>query len=153
MVFEILVLISTCWTVFARPRISDMHFVKALHQDGIVFFVSLTILRALNATFAAFGKPSLVMLAIFFVWSMTTLVLSRFILNVRHAEVKQALSRSGSISGIYHTASPFGRLSGQLDDWEIEDDIQEDKVPWEDLRTKQGWGPPTNIELVTLYKV
>lgn len=84
---------------------------------------------------------------------MTTLVLSRFILNVRRAEVKQALLRSGSILGFYHTASPFGRLSGQLDDWEIEDDIQEDRMPWEDLPTKQGWGPSTNVELVKLPKL
>jgi len=153
MLFELLVLISTCWNVFDRPRISELHFVKALHQDGIMFFASLTILRALNASLAAFHKASLVMLAIFFVWAMTTLVLSRFILNVRRAEVKQALSRPGPILDSYRTASPFGRLPGQLDDWEFEDDMQEDEVHWKDLPAEQRSGSPINIELGRLCKV
>lgn len=39
MLFEILVLIFTCWNAIDRPMEAHMPITKALHRDGITFFV------------------------------------------------------------------------------------------------------------------
>lgn len=76
---------------------------------------------------------------------MTTLVLSRFILNVRRAEVEQALSRPESALSMYHPASPFGHLTLQQDDW---DDMMEDEALWSAyLRKRIELGDSNNIEM------
>lgn len=39
MIFEIIVLISTIWNFFVRPRTANVRLARALHQDGVTFFV------------------------------------------------------------------------------------------------------------------
>ncbi|KAK7685324.1 hypothetical protein QCA50_011688 [Cerrena zonata] len=88
MLFEILVLVLTILNALDRPRGAQLPVVKALYRDGIIYFVALTTLRALNLGFASIRQPSLIMLGAFFVWAMTTTVLNRSLLRLRNAEVK-----------------------------------------------------------------
>jgi len=39
MIFEVLVLIATCWNALDRPTDGNMALIKSLQRDGIVFFL------------------------------------------------------------------------------------------------------------------
>lgn len=81
MLFEFLVLAATGWNFFARPRIANLKITRALHKDGISFFVVflflsttsqmfkyywqiMTLLRTFNVGLAIRGKPATTMLAV-----------------------------------------------------------------------------------------
>lgn len=82
MLFELLVLAATGWNLFARPRTANLKITRALHKDGISYFVVflflptldkvlkfsnrqiLTVLRAFNVCLAIRGKPATTMLAV-----------------------------------------------------------------------------------------
>ncbi|GLB37230.1 hypothetical protein LshimejAT787_0402810 [Lyophyllum shimeji] len=85
--FEILVLTSTAWNAISRPRDARFPLVRALHRDGLTFFMALTILRMVNLSLATTFRPELVLLAAFFVWSMTTLILNRSLLRLKRARL------------------------------------------------------------------
>lgn len=84
MTFEILVVVSTSWNFFDRPRVVEAHLARALHQDGISFFLvslnknnhmshprgnlsqALAILRSLNVAMAITNKSALSLLAVLY---------------------------------------------------------------------------------------
>ncbi|KZP18677.1 hypothetical protein FIBSPDRAFT_1045983 [Athelia psychrophila] len=92
MIFEIIVLISTIWNFFVRPRTANVRLARALHRDGVTFFAILTLLRSLNLALAAMNQPTLSLLSVFFVWSAETVTLNRSLLHVRRVEVSEALA-------------------------------------------------------------
>jgi len=116
LVFELLVLGATCWNAIDRPTNGALPLTKALQRDGIQFFLALTTLRAANLGLAATMDPKLTMLLVFFVWSMTTLVLNRSLLSSSRASALDKLRVS--ISTTPRAASPFGIGLNQLEDWE-----------------------------------
>ncbi|KAF5386257.1 hypothetical protein D9615_002432 [Tricholomella constricta] len=83
--FEIFVLTSTAWNAFSRPRDAQLPLTRALHRDGLTFFVALTILRMVNLGLSTTFRPELVLLAVFLVWSMTTMILNRSLLRMKRA--------------------------------------------------------------------
>ncbi|KAH8079425.1 hypothetical protein BXZ70DRAFT_1012619 [Cristinia sonorae] len=96
MLFEILVIVFSVANALDRPRTVRTHIGSALHNDGVTYFVALTALRIINLALAATGNPSLALLAVFFIWSMTTTILCRSLLGLREAELSQ-VSHSRSV--------------------------------------------------------
>ncbi|TDL22654.1 hypothetical protein BD410DRAFT_722722 [Rickenella mellea] len=123
--FEVLVLMSTCWNAFDRPRESHTPLTKALYSDGITFFIvgHLFSLRLLNLILAIVAPPSLTVLGVFFVWAMTTLVLNRSLLRIQKVEY---VRRDGPI--LDGGSSPFGLL--QVSDYDIELDEDGEYKTW-----------------------
>jgi len=120
MLFELMVLIATCFNAVDRPTAASMSMQKALQRDGIIFFVALTILRGINLAFAATMNSDLVMIPLFFVWSMTTLCLNRCLLSSQRSEAIERLRMTieNDPQGA-RSASPFGIQADQLDDLDI----------------------------------
>jgi hypothetical protein len=84
-----------------------------------------------------------------FVWAMTTLVLNRSLLHVRRVEVIEAFVterlRAGSSEAFNRSASPFGLPPEDLDNWDLEEEIQE-----RELKLPSGMlegGTPLVVEL------
>ncbi|KAJ3564323.1 hypothetical protein NP233_g8369 [Leucocoprinus birnbaumii] len=86
MVFETIVLVATWWNALSVPREANMPLRTALHRDGVTFFMALTLLRSANLSLAATRRPELATTAVFWVWSMTTLILNRSLLRLQLAE-------------------------------------------------------------------
>ncbi|KAI0829942.1 hypothetical protein BC628DRAFT_1478262 [Trametes gibbosa] len=86
LVFEVFVLTSTALNALDRPRTIELPIIKALHSDGLGFFLAITCFRVLNLTLAATARPSLTFLGVFFCWAMTTTVLNRLLIHLRRAE-------------------------------------------------------------------
>lgn len=138
MLFEVLVLLLTSWNAFDRPRMASLRLASALHRDGMTFFMALTTLRALNLALAITNKPSVMVIAVFFVWSMTTLVLNRALLHVRRVEVIEAFTTEWPASETFDLSS--------LDEWDLEE-IQEFEVPWGNAEGLLDGKSPIIIEL------
>ncbi|PAV18996.1 hypothetical protein PNOK_0584000 [Pyrrhoderma noxium] len=118
MLFEVLVLISVCLNACARPRSKDTELARALSRDGIGFFSSLTILRLFNLILTSVARPSLLPVASFFVWAMTTLVLNRAIFNIYKSSTDQLDETSNwtNIPLYIHPSSPTPRNSSVVFD-------------------------------------
>ncbi|PCH43590.1 hypothetical protein WOLCODRAFT_75150 [Wolfiporia cocos MD-104 SS10] len=86
MVFEAFVLVSTSLNALDRPTAAETPIVKALLSDGIGYFLAVTCLRGANVALASISRPSFTMIGVFFIWSMTTTVLNRSLLQFRRAE-------------------------------------------------------------------
>lgn len=140
MAFEVLVLLLTIWNIFDRPRMANLRVASALHRDGITFFMVLTILRTINLALAITNNPNIMLLAVFFVWAMTTLVLNRSLLHVRRVEVLEAFAiewpHVEPSDILSHSLSPFGLPPTNLEDWELGEEIQE-----EELKLPPGYAP------------
>ncbi|KAI0373499.1 hypothetical protein BV20DRAFT_740331 [Pilatotrama ljubarskyi] len=98
LVFEMFVLTSTALNALDRPRTVELPIIKALHSDGLGFFLAITCCRILNLVLAALSRPSLTFLGVFFIWAMTTTILNRLLLHLRRAECLH-LSPSSPLSG------------------------------------------------------
>jgi len=85
MIYEVLVLASVWLNALDTPRTLDSRLTQSLHRDGFSFFALVTVFRIFNMVMAAAAPPSLMLVGSFFVWSMTTLVLNRLLLNILEA--------------------------------------------------------------------
>ncbi|KAH9839443.1 uncharacterized protein C8Q71DRAFT_831932 [Rhodofomes roseus] len=85
MLFELFVLISTALNAVDRPTSARTPIARALCSDGILYFVGVTTLRALNVALAgaSLSRPSFTLLGVFFVWAMTTTLINRSLLQFR----------------------------------------------------------------------
>jgi len=85
MLFELFVLISTALNAVDRPTSARTPIARALCSDGILYFVGVAILRALNVALAgaSLSRPSFTLLGVFFVWAMTTTIINRSLLQFR----------------------------------------------------------------------
>ncbi|KAH9917866.1 uncharacterized protein BXZ73DRAFT_105389 [Epithele typhae] len=87
LVFEAFVLGSTALNALDRPTTTDRPIIKALHSDGLSFFLAITSLRVTNLVLASLSRPSFTFLGVFFIWAATTTVLARLLLRLRRTEV------------------------------------------------------------------
>ncbi|EMD30963.1 hypothetical protein CERSUDRAFT_127678, partial [Gelatoporia subvermispora B] len=90
MLFELLVLVSMVLNALDRPRAVHQQLTRALHRDGISYFLAITVLRIFNLAVSATAirRPSQTFLGVFFVWAMTNTVLNRSLLSFRRAELE-----------------------------------------------------------------
>ncbi|EJD03305.1 uncharacterized protein FOMMEDRAFT_156690 [Fomitiporia mediterranea MF3/22] len=110
LIFEVMVLTLVIYNALNRPRGSTTPLHRVLLRDGILFFASLAselfcqfvwvasllmsslvaALRTINLIVAIISRPTLVFSGVFFLWSMTTLVLNHSLLNIHKASAKSA---------------------------------------------------------------
>ncbi|EPT04973.1 hypothetical protein FOMPIDRAFT_46296 [Fomitopsis schrenkii] len=147
MLFELFVLVSTAWNALDRPTSAQTPLTKALHSDGILYFVSVALFRALNVALSviSISRPSFTLLGVFFVWAMTTTIVNRSLLQFR---VKRG-STQESIVLIEHSVSTENlRLHGERSDGsninisklvEVTEDVSEVDEMWASRRRKRPW--------------
>ncbi|KAI0360916.1 hypothetical protein OH77DRAFT_1418961 [Trametes cingulata] len=111
LVFEMFVLTSTALNALDRPRTVELPIIKALHSDGLGFFLAITCCRTLNLVLAALSRPSLTFLGVFFIWAMTTTILNRLLLHLRRAEC-----RDPSLSSLASPLSDPDTADGDADE-------------------------------------
>lgn len=103
MLFEIFVLGSIALNALDRPTAANTPLVKALNSDGLGYFVAVTCLRILNIALASVGRPTFTILGVFFIWAMTTTILSRSLLRLRAVEIQAPADAPSAV----RSASPF----------------------------------------------
>lgn len=82
-VYEVLVFIFTIANALHRPRPADISLVKALYRDGVVYFVSLFILRVLNLVVTSLSPTPFVHVGSTLIWESNVVALNRLIINQR----------------------------------------------------------------------
>ncbi|KAA1478115.1 hypothetical protein DENSPDRAFT_658165 [Dentipellis sp. KUC8613] len=131
--YEFLVLGLTIYNALSQPRSSDVELSHILRRDGILFFLILTSLRFINIGFALTQDPRKTFLVIYLVWALVTLVLNRFLLNVRAAEVALSQLPLSPLSPLSAPSGPFG-LDGRASPFALwvvaEDDYAGDDDLW-----------------------
>ncbi|KAF9460450.1 hypothetical protein BDZ94DRAFT_1265925 [Collybia nuda] len=95
-IFECIVLASVMCNALSQPRTIKIHLTRVLHRDGIVFFLTLTLLRLLN--FGLSFYPDLILLGILFVWPLISIFLNRSLFRIRRAKIlDDELQREGPL--------------------------------------------------------
>jgi len=84
--WEFSVIILTAYNALSRPRRSEKPLVQILHRDGMMFFVSVTLLRGTMIAFTFINQPGLVTFPAFFIWAMLLLGLNRMLIHIRSSE-------------------------------------------------------------------
>ncbi|KAI0256436.1 hypothetical protein BJV78DRAFT_466837 [Lactifluus subvellereus] len=84
--WEFSVIILTAYNALSRPRRSESPLVRILHRDGMLFFVTVTLLRGTMIAFTLIKQPGLVTFPAFFIWAMILLGLNRFLIHIRSSE-------------------------------------------------------------------
>ncbi|TFY67264.1 hypothetical protein EVG20_g4004 [Dentipellis fragilis] len=121
MVYELLIFGLSAYSSLSRPRSGNAKMANILHEDGLLFFLALLILRLLNIGFAAKGDPSRIFMVSYFVWSLFTITLSRCLLSIRASEV--ALARSPNAPedpcvGLFSMTGRASPIQVELGDWD-----------------------------------
>jgi len=80
-VFEVLVFSFTVLNGIDRPRRSHESLTKSLHQDGILYFVSLSVFRIFNLVITTRAPTALVSAGSCLIWEFNVVLLNRLILN------------------------------------------------------------------------
>ncbi|KAI0057040.1 hypothetical protein BV25DRAFT_1902896 [Artomyces pyxidatus] len=80
--FDVFCLLLTVANAASRPRTVDVRLISDLRRDGLIFYVAIFSLRLLNVVLAAINRVHLFLMAITFVWSMTTVTVCRLVLRV-----------------------------------------------------------------------
>ncbi|KAK0213576.1 hypothetical protein IW262DRAFT_1517135 [Armillaria fumosa] len=94
--FEIVALSAMVYNALSRPRSLHTDVGKILYRDGIAYFLILFSLRLMNLLLASVAPVSLVLLGVFFIWSSTTVTVTRLILNLRELRIRTAKLQNGS---------------------------------------------------------
>jgi len=82
-IFEVLVFVFTVWNAFDRPRHANETLTRALYVDGLLYFVTLSVLRVFNFIITAISPTPLVGVGSCLIWEFNTVALNRLILNQR----------------------------------------------------------------------
>ncbi|KZT72144.1 hypothetical protein DAEQUDRAFT_763260 [Daedalea quercina L-15889] len=145
MLFELFVLISTALNAIDRPTSAQTPLVRALCSDGILYFISVSTLRALNVALAgaSLSRSSFTLLGVFLVWAMTTTIINRSLLQFR---VKQEpihddialMERSTSPKGGSRSNNSSFDISKNLNIEIIEDNVAEVDAMWAS-RLEKSW--------------
>lgn len=72
MFFELTILSCVIIHAFASPRSAQLPLARALHQDGIGFFLAVVVLRVANMSIAISVRTSLKLVAILYVHSFSS---------------------------------------------------------------------------------
>ncbi|KAL5506992.1 hypothetical protein ACEPAH_6448 [Sanghuangporus vaninii] len=102
LVFEVLVLSFVTYNALSRPRDRGTPLRDVLYRDGMLFFACLSSLRTANLVISIIARPTLTMSGVFFIWAMTTLVLSRSLLNIHKVSNESSHARMPS-RGTYNS--------------------------------------------------
>jgi len=81
--FELLVFMMTVWNAYDRPRHKTDSVAKALVRDGLLYFISLSLLRIFNFIITDVAPTALVPVGSCLIWSFNVAALNRLILNQR----------------------------------------------------------------------
>ncbi|KAK0430491.1 hypothetical protein EV421DRAFT_281720 [Armillaria borealis] len=95
MAFEVVALSAMVYNALSRPRTLHTDVGRILYRDGIAYFLILFSLRLLNLLLASLAPISLVLLGVFFIWSSTTVTVTRLILNLRELRTRTAKLQDG----------------------------------------------------------
>jgi len=108
MFFELSMIISVIYKSMATPRSTSLPFVRALQNNGLLFFLSIICLRLVNVIISSTGRRSLALLWIYFTWVSTTTFFSRSVLRLRKAEIKARLTLTPEqfYMNVYHHDPP-----------------------------------------------
>jgi hypothetical protein len=137
MLFEVVVLISTIWNAIDRPTHGSIPLMRSLRRDGIVYFLSISAFRIINLALAATLRPDLAILLVFFIWSMTNLILNRSLLSLQRAEAIDELRIA--IGNFGQATSPFGIRPKQVHEHNFQvDDVYQELAKLESSRKKQA---------------
>ncbi|KAK0497838.1 hypothetical protein EDD18DRAFT_1159662 [Armillaria luteobubalina] len=93
MAFEIVAFSTMVYNALSRPRSLHTDVGRILYRDGVAYF--LVTLRLMNLLLAALAPVSLVLLGVFFIWSSTTVTVTRLILNLRESRIRTAKLQDG----------------------------------------------------------
>jgi len=104
--FELMVIYLVAYHVLSSPRSAETQLTKSLRQHGLAFFLLVFAIRLANTFVSIFARPSLVYVALPFVWSAVTVNLNRSLLRLRRADIRQYLLPRSSAVG--RATSPFG---------------------------------------------
>ncbi|KAJ6457010.1 hypothetical protein C8R47DRAFT_1227660 [Mycena vitilis] len=104
LIFELVVFVTVCWNELDRPRAlatdsDSREITRVLFRDGVVYFVILFGLRVANTILALAAPLSIIFVAVYFIWSATTVTTSRLIINSRR-EVGRAERRRASLQAL-----------------------------------------------------
>lgn len=95
MAFEIVAFSTMVYNALSRPRSLHTDVGRILYRDGVAYFLILFSLRLMNLLLAALAPVSLVLLGVFFIWSSTTVTVTRLILNLRESRIRTAKLQDG----------------------------------------------------------
>jgi len=110
--FELSMVVSVVYKTLATPRSTSLPFVRALQNNGLLFFLSIIVLRLIIVIISGTGRNTLAVLWIYFTWVSTTTFFSRSILRLREAERKArlALASEQFHMNIYHEIPVTGHI-------------------------------------------
>ncbi|TFY71619.1 hypothetical protein EVG20_g1396 [Dentipellis fragilis] len=147
--YEFLVLGLTIYNALSQPRSSNVELSHILRRDGILFFLILMSLRFINIGFALTQDSRKTFLVIYLVWALVTLVLNRFLLNVRAAEVALSPLQISplQLSPVSAPLGPFG-LDGRASPFALWVVAEEESVDDDDL-----WRMKSNSCVHSLYTI
>jgi len=110
MFFELSMVVSVVYKTMATPRSTSLPFVRALQNNGLLFFLSIICLRLINVIISGSGRGSFSALWIYFTWVATTTFFSRSVLRVREAERKARLTLEQFCMNSYHEIPVMGHI-------------------------------------------
>ncbi|PBK92493.1 hypothetical protein ARMGADRAFT_1063451 [Armillaria gallica] len=93
--FEVVAMSAMVYNALSRPRSLHTDVGKILYRDGIAYFLILFALRLMNLLLASIAPVSLVLLGVFFIWSSTTVTVTRLILNLRELRTRTEKLQDG----------------------------------------------------------
>ncbi|KAI0042704.1 hypothetical protein FA95DRAFT_1564034 [Auriscalpium vulgare] len=88
--FEVMIFVTTWYNALNRPRVGNEQLRYALYRDGIFYFLILMFLRISNLVLAITAPLSATLIGLFFIWSATTVTVSRLVLNLRRVAAAAA---------------------------------------------------------------
>jgi len=103
--FEVLVFTFTVWNGADRPRRSNESLTRSLHKDGILYFVSLSVLRIFNLVITMRAPTPLISVGSCLIWQCNIVFLNRLILNQKVPLPETRLD--GWDAGIHDTDNKF----------------------------------------------
>ncbi|KZS89535.1 hypothetical protein SISNIDRAFT_489217 [Sistotremastrum niveocremeum HHB9708] len=121
LIFDITVLVMTCWNALDRPRQLSTRLTTSLSKDGIFYFLARYLLvedsrlidgsalRILNSILFWKAPSSLILAGAYCSWALAVTVTSRLVINFRVVDLQK-----GSDTSMAHgRISPFDRSSSQ----------------------------------------
>lgn len=84
--FDITVLAFTIYNSLSNPRDLKITLRRILYRDGILFFLLVTLIRAMNLIFAIAAEPELAALPAYFSLAVITLACRRMLIHIRLCE-------------------------------------------------------------------
>ncbi|KAN0107002.1 hypothetical protein V8E52_010604 [Russula decolorans] len=88
--FDITVLAFMIYNSLSNPRDLKITLRRILYRDGIMFFLFVALIRAINLILIIVAEPELAALPIYFSWAVITLACRRMLIHIRSCEQEAA---------------------------------------------------------------